>query len=74
MKFNVGDLCSIWDGEGNISKESSWPIGVVLRIRRSRLTGGETYQVGWHNDGNDRTWYSASDIDPRRRPGGWTWE
>ena len=72
MKFSVGDLCSIWDGEGSIGQSSSWPIGVVLRVRRSRATGGETYQVAWPDEGPDRTWYSSRDIDPRKRPGGWT--
>jgi len=42
MKFSIGDLCSIWDGEGAIGQSSSWLIGVVLRVKRSRMDGGKS--------------------------------
>lgn len=71
MKFSIGDLCSIWDGEGPISQSSSWPIGVVLRVRRSRMDGGEAYQVAWPDEAPDGTWYRGRNIDPCKRPGGW---
>lgn len=58
--IQVGDSCTIWDGEGPIGDPRSWPVGLVLRSKMK--AGKKVYQVIWNNDVGDPTWYNESDI------------
>jgi hypothetical protein len=59
--IQVGDSCTIWDGEGPIVDPRSWPLGLVLRTKMKE--GKKVYQVIWSDgSGEDQTWYSSSDI------------
>lgn len=71
--MKVGDLVSIWDGEGDIYDPKSWPFGMVVREDLGSF-GRRKYQVHWENDGADMTWYAAFDLagrppDLRRKNG-----
>ena len=65
--MKVGDLVSIWDGEGDVYDPKSWPFGVVVREGLDFI-GRWQYQVHWENDAFDMTWYAASDLDIKKRP------
>ena len=67
--MNLGDPCSIWDGEGNINHPSSWLFGFVKAIRNESPKWAAKYQVFWNRFPNDDTWYMKSDIDMKNAEG-----
>jgi hypothetical protein len=66
----------MWDAQsGPLNLPSSWPIGMIIKMKRIRGREGEDgarrYQVAWCDGTADQTWYYASELDGRARPGGW---
>lgn len=69
-KVKIGTQVTVWDGEGDIGKPSSWLIGVVVKTREGNPCYlNQRYQVSWNRFPNDTTWYNESDIHMRNLEG-----
>ena len=67
--MNIGDSVTIWDGEGDIGKPSSWLIGIIVKTRKVSNKSAGGYQVSWNKFPTDPTWYSENDIHIRNLEG-----
>ena len=60
--MQIGELCTIWSGEGEPSDPKNYLLGFVVTRMKGR--GGEwKYRVIWNDLIADRTLYSERDIE-----------
>ena len=62
MVLQLGDQCTIWNGNSPIGDSLNWCLGIVVKKKIDRKIGKEMYQVIWSNGDRDSTWYDFNDI------------
>ena len=74
MVLQLGDQCTIWNGESPIDDPSSWLLGVIVKVKKDKDTGKEKYQVIWSESGGielDKYWYDFNDLKMENVEGRW---
>jgi hypothetical protein len=59
--MNVGDLCTIWMGEGEPHEPKGYLLGFV--VERAERNGVMSYRVFWNDLVHDSSWYHERDIE-----------
>ena len=59
--MNIGDLCTIWTGEGSRKDSKGWLMGFV--VERAERSGVMSYRVFWNDLVHDPCWYHERDIE-----------
>lgn len=64
--LEVGDLCTIWSGEGKIVQPQHWVLGFVVAQKKHKFLEKLGYQVLWMSEGclgeRDYVWYTYEEI------------
>ena len=74
MVLQLGDPCTIWNGESPIGDPLSWLFGVIVKVKKDKDMGKEKYQAIWSVSGGvelDKTWYDFNDIKLENVEGRW---
>ena len=71
MVLQLGDQCTIWNGNSPIGDSLNWCLGIVVKKKTDRKICKEMYQVIWSDGDRDATWYDFNDIKLENVEGRW---